>query len=201
MPHDIFDDDIGCVILPSLVSAAEVEEVLDACAVLLDAPPEQRRPRDRTAGGTLHLSELDERIVLVDSIVGRHRLTDVVGKILGPVFHRDEVAYRSPQPSFGGQMLHADDPPKLASGPATVATALVTLTDFTVSNGATRLVPGSHHRRDLQRLSGTLESHDDEISLTGPCGTAFVFSGHVLHSGTTNHSAQERPALHLVWRR
>lgn len=81
-----------------------------------------------------------------------------------------------------------------------VATAIVALTEFTEANGSTRVVPGSHRRPDLQRVAGNLDSHPDEISFTGPAGTALIFSGHLLHSGTQNNSTTERPALQLTWR-
>ena len=98
-------------------------------------------------------------------------------------------------------MLHADDAPKLDDAPSRVATAIVTLVEFTDTNGATRVVPGSHRRPDLQRRSGSLDSHPDEMTLTGPAGTAFVFDGHLLHSGTINRSDADRPALQITWRR
>ncbi len=197
----LIDDEHGWIALPGILSPTEIRDVLAVCDSLLQLPAAERRPRDKVASGTHHLCELDDRSRFIDVLVDRQPLMDVVTDILGPQFRRDEIAYRSPQPSFGGQKLHADDPPKLDNGPATVATAIIALTDFTVSNGATRLVPGSHLRPDLQRLSGSLENHDDQVTLTGSRGTAFMFSGHVLHSGTTNNSGGHRPALHLVWRR
>ncbi len=198
---EVFDDAVGWVALFGFLTEAEVHDVLGACRSLLDLPSEERHVRDKVVAGTRHLYELDERSSLVDTILDRQRLVDVVGDILGSTFRRDEVAYRSPQPSFGGQRLHADDPPKLDAGRATVATAIITLTEFSATNGATRVIPGSHHRVDLQRTSGSLENHPEEIRLTGPAGTAFVFSGHLLHSGTANESDDERPALQVVWRR
>ena len=196
----VFDDTSGWVGLPGLLAASEILEIRAACDALLRLPAEQRWARDRVAAGTHHLGELDGRSELIDTIVDRPPLIDVIAEILGPAFRRDEIGYRSPQPSFGAQKLHADDQPKLESGPSTVATAIIALTDFTSLNGATRLVPGSHKRPDLQRLSGSLDIHEDQIMLTGSSGTAFVFSGHVLHSGTKNRSTEQRPALHLVWR-
>lgn len=196
-----FDEIAGWAALPGFLSETETQAVIAACDELRQLPAEKRRARDKTAAGTHHLCELDDRSDIIDAILDRESLVSVVTEILGPVFRRDQIEYRSPQPSFGGQLLHADGPPKTDTESANVATAIVALVDFTSTNGATRLVPGSHRRPDLQRLSGSLADHPDQITLIGPLGTAFVFSGHVLHSGTPNRSNQQRPALHCVWRR
>ena len=196
-----FDHEQGWAAIPHLLSDDEVAAARSVCAELLRLPPTERRAGDKPAAGTHHLNELDDRSDLIRSLVERPLLTELVSTILGPRFDRCQVSYRSPQPSFGAQKLHADDLPKQAIGPDTIATAIVALTPFTADNGATRVVPGSHRRPDLQRRSGNLDHHPDEIVLTGHAGTAFVFSGHLLHSGTRNRSGSERPALQLLWRR
>ena len=193
--------DRGWIHLRQLVSPGEVDAILAACAALLDEPAELRRRGDRPAGGTRHLMELDDRIPAVDLLLGRPALVDAVTAIVGTGVHLDQVSFRSPQPGHGGQSLHADDVPKLDDGPDRVATAIVALTDFTTANGATRVVPGSHRRPDLQRAAGSLDAHQAETLLTGMRGDAFVFSGHLLHGGTTNTSRSDRPALQITWRR
>jgi len=186
--------------LESLLSPAEVVDVVAECDALRKRPPEERLARDRVAQGTRHLVDLHTRSKLMASIVERAPLIDAVTTVLGATFKLMQAEFRSPQPGFGEQRLHADDAPKLDSGPASVATAIVPLVDFAETNGATRLVPGSHDRPDLQRVAGSLESHSDEITVSCPAGTAIVFNGHLLHSGTKNRSEADRPALQLVWR-
>lgn len=190
---DAFDNDRGFAVLHGFLSPDDLATASAACAEFLELPPEQREARDKPHGGTRHLADLHRRDAFFAELVQRTALCTVVTDILGPRFRPDEVAYRCPRPGHGFQRLHAD-------GTSPVAAAIVALTDFTSSNGATRVVPGSHIRPDLRRQSGKLESHPDEVLLTGPAGTAIVFSGWLLHSGTRNESAAERPALHLVWR-
>lgn len=193
--------DPGWLLIPHLVSSAEAASISERCDELLAIPAAERLAGDRVAGGTLHLTELGQRIPLVSEIVVRAPLATAIHDLLGPEAVVAQVSWRSPQPGFGGQRLHADDPPKMDDGPATVATAIIALVDFTVENGPTRVVPGSHRRPDLQRQSGSLEHHADEELLLGPAGSGFVFSGHLLHSGTINRSDAARPALQLLWRR
>ncbi len=195
-----YDHNTGWARLHGFFSRADVDTTLSTCRQLLRLPPSQRCAGDKPTAGTHHLFELDRRSEFIDAALDRPELTQVLTEILGKSYRRDQVSYRSPQPTFGSQFLHTDAPSTLEAGPATVATAIIALVDFTEHNGATRLIPGSHRRPDLQRLAGQLGHHDDELTLTGEAGTAFVFSGHVLHSGTRNESTAERPALQLVWR-
>jgi len=195
-----FDDAVGWVAIPLLLTD-EVSSVLADCHALTQLSPAHLDPRDKPVAGTRHLRNLDQRLPLVAELVTRTALRAVVDQIVGSTARLQQAEYRCPQPGFGGQRLHADGLAKLDDGPSTVATVIVALVDFTVDNGATRVVPGSHHRPDLQRVSGQLESHADEVVLTGQAGTAFVFSGHLLHAGGTNTSAAERPALQLIFHR
>lgn len=188
----------GWVTVPELMTAAEIDGVLAEVQELLALDPAERHPRDKPAGGTLHLADLQDRSELVAEIVSR--LTPMVVDVLG-AGATVEASYRSPQPGFGQQKLHADDLPKLDDGPDRGATAIVALCDFTEQNGSTRVVPGSHRRPDWQRGSGSIDRHPDERRLTGPAVTAFVFSAHTLHSGMGNDSTESRPSLQICWRR
>ena len=171
----------GWVAVPDALSADEIASLLADIEALRVLPAEERHLRDKPISGTRHVAELQDRVHGLDALLGR--LEPFVVELLGRSFPAD-IELRSPQPGFGAQKLHADDMPKLDDGPARGATAIVALCEFDETNGSTRVVPGSHRRPDLQRHSGKLDSHPDEIRLTGPAGTAFVFSAHLLHSGT-----------------
>ena len=66
------------------------------------------------------------------------------------------------------------------------------LTDFTATNGATRVVPGSH------RWEAGRQPTEAEICLAiMPRGAALIYSGNVLHSGGANQEQQLRIGLYL----
>ena len=74
----------------------------------------------------------------------------------------------------------------------TLVSANIALTDFTASNGATRVVPGSHVWEEMR------EPQAEEICLaTMPKGSALIYAGRVVHSGGANTEAQVRPGLYL----
>lgn len=195
-----FDHDAGWVTVPDILSAAQVAGILDQCQDLLDLPAAERLARDRPHSGTRHLDDLHTRIATVEQLVSDSALTVLVSQVLQGSFTVDQAHFRCPQPGYGEQSLHADGMTGYDPTQNGFVTAIVALTEFTEVNGATRLLPGSHLRPDLQQRSGTLASHPDEIRLTGPAGTAFVFGGGVLHAGAKNNSTAERPALQLIWR-
>lgn len=187
----------GWTSVPNLVNASEVERILDDCEALLGLPAPQRSARDKAHGGTLHLDRLDERIALVAEITRRPPLIDAVRLAGRATLRLESVAFRSPQPGYGGQALHIDS---TLDDAHTYVTAIVTLCTFDTTNGATRIVPGSQRRPDLWRSANSHQAHPDEILLVGGPGTAFVLAGGLLHSGTPNHSRSARPALQLIWR-
>ena len=180
--------------------AGAIATMLDQ--LLAGLGPADRRTGDKPFADTRRLASLDERAPeLLAELTDLPAVRDAIGYLVGDGAGLVEATYRCPGPGGGGQRLHADDVPKLDDGPTRVATAIVALVHVDESNGATRVVPGSHRRPDLQRHAGTLDAHPDEVSLSGPAGTMFVFSGHLLHSGTPNRSATPRPAIQLSWRR
>ncbi len=66
------------------------------------------------------------------------------------------------------------------------------LTEFTASNGATRVVPGSH------RWPAARSPDDGEVCLAEmPQGAALIYSGNVLHSGGANGEDERRVGLYL----
>lgn len=198
-----YDDAVGWVQLDGVVAPELALEIREACELLLDAlatgTNSDLRVGDKPAGGTQRLADIVERVPQAAPIAAA--LSPTVDRILGPAHQLTEAAYRCPNPGFGGQKLHADDLPRLDTKLANQsATAIVALSEFTAKNGATRALPGSNLRPDLQRQSNQLEDHPDEIRFVGPVGTAFVFTGHLLHAGAKNESTAPRAALQLTFR-
>jgi ectoine hydroxylase-related dioxygenase (phytanoyl-CoA dioxygenase family) len=75
------------------------------------------------------------------------------------------------------------------------------LDDFTRSNGATRVVPGSHtwRQRPHEVLADPTAPHPDEVLLTGPAGSIAVMNAHVWHGGTANRTGAPRLAMHAFY--
>ncbi len=133
--------------------------------------------------------------------LGEHpAVLDVVAHVLGRPFRVREIHGRNPLPGFGQQGLHADWPPRVASGPFYVVTAIFMLDDFTEENGATRVVPGSHRlvRPIPKSLAQPLSRHPDQRIVIGRAGSVVIMNGHTWHSGRTNRSEGPRRAAQMV---
>ncbi len=194
-------DRAGWIAVPEVLSDPAARQLAEDCRKTLAAIGDDVRVGDKQVSGTRRLVDLAERVPAVATVVDHPDVRAAVGHLLGESFTVGGVIFRSAEPGFGEQRFHADAQPFLTPGPWQVVTAIVALCDFTADNGATAVIPGSHRRPDLQRHSGTLDRHSDELVLTGPAGTAFVFCGHLLHRGTRNHSTRPRPAIQVSWGR
>ncbi len=76
--------------------------------------------------------------------------------------------------------------------------ALLTLDDFTLENGATHVLPGSHLRAEFPS-----EAYVEKFAtpLVAPAGTFLVLDAMLYHRAGRNHSSGERRALnHLIGR-
>ena len=93
-------------------------------------------------------------------------------------------------PGQAAQPLHADTGsiPLPRPRPALACLAIWALTDFTLENGATRIVPGSH-RFDRRPRKG---EQADCVQATMPRGSVLVYNGDVWHGGSENRSDARR---------
>jgi ectoine hydroxylase-related dioxygenase (phytanoyl-CoA dioxygenase family) len=97
------------------------------------------------------------------------------------------------QPGQARQPLHADDGsygfPRPA--PTQIVVALWALTDFTIENGGTHVVPGSHR---FDRRPGR-EDHPETVQVEMPAGSVVFYSGSLWHGGGENRSDARRVGL------
>jgi ectoine hydroxylase-related dioxygenase (phytanoyl-CoA dioxygenase family) len=95
------------------------------------------------------------------------------------------------------QMLHADDQviglPK--PHPALVCNTMWALTDFTASNGATRVVPGSHLADRSPVPAGDPEAEAGALPAQMRAGSVLVWHGCLWHGGGANQTDERRVGI------
>ncbi len=95
-------------------------------------------------------------------------------------------------PGEKDQVLHRDDdfyPIRIPNVEFQIS-AMWPLDDFTLENGATRVVPGSHDNRELEE---TKEA--DVIQAVMPKGSVLYYLGSTIHGGGANRSQSPRSGL------
>jgi ectoine hydroxylase-related dioxygenase (phytanoyl-CoA dioxygenase family) len=195
-------DHDGYAPLPGVLSGAQLEAIRARLTDLLAAEGEQAGLEVHQEAGTDRLSDLVNKGEMFRPCFTDPRLLACMAYVLGD-FKLSSLNFRAARPGQGHQNLHTDWSGPVEPGDYQVCNSIWLLDDFTVSNGATRVVPGSHRARAVPRLALPDPSapHPDQVLVTGPAGTVFVFNSHLWHGGTQNRSDRPRRALHSYFTR
>jgi ectoine hydroxylase-related dioxygenase (phytanoyl-CoA dioxygenase family) len=151
--------------------------------------------------GSRRLANLVDKGEVFREVIVLPRLLDYVRHVLGPSIKLSSLHARLVPHGGGGQPLHADMSAIADARGPWVCNTLWMLDDFTLDNGATRVVPGSHRWRRLpaEVLADPLADHPDQVRVTGRAGSVVVINAHTWHAGTPNGSARPRTALHAFY--
>jgi ectoine hydroxylase-related dioxygenase (phytanoyl-CoA dioxygenase family) len=144
---------------------------------------------------------VDKGGVFQRAIVLPH-VIDGVRHVLGETFKLSSLNARSADPySTVGQPLHVDMGAIADERGYWACNTVWMLDDFTLENGATRMVPGSHRwrKRPQDVLADPSAPHPDEILLTGKAGSVAIMNAHMWHGGTANRTSAPRLAMHAFY--
>ena len=112
-------------------------------------------------------------------------------------YYLNNISARCPLLGHVGQQLHLD-----SNLPGVnyciIANVIWMLDDFTIDNGATRVVPGSHKWSYYAPDNAT---HKNEIQITGTKGSVLIFNANLWHGGAKNINGHSRWALLLGYSR
>jgi ectoine hydroxylase-related dioxygenase (phytanoyl-CoA dioxygenase family) len=153
----------------------------------------KREEQTRRLANLINKGEVFERAIASPEVL------DCVAGVLGPEFKLSSLNIRSADPhSTWTQPLHCDMGAIADENGYWVANTIWLLDDFTVENGATRMVPGSHRWGKLpqQVVADPSAKHPQEMLLTGKAGSVVVMNAHMWHGGTANQTAKPRCAMH-----
>jgi ectoine hydroxylase-related dioxygenase (phytanoyl-CoA dioxygenase family) len=201
-----FLDENGYLNLGQLLSNDQVKKINDriyelmntegdkAGSELLDSPY-IRHPKE---AGADRLADLVNKGEVFDVFYTHPRVLAAIARVLGQSIKLSSLNYRAAKPGMGLQKLHVDWHEAVSPGQYTVCNSIWLLDDFSRENGATRIVPGSHHSGVLPQnvLSNPEAPHADEVIIEAPAGSVFIFNSHAWHGGTTNHTNKNRRSIH-----
>ena len=130
--------------------------------------------------------------VLTDETV-----TPVFEYLLGPDYTLSTLTSNIISPGAADGGCHVDGAlgamPEPLPEQAMVVNSLWLLDDFTPENGGTRYVPGSHRRRTKPTDATVPDAQ--ELRLSAPAGSVFIFNGAVWHGAGANQTDEARCCL------
>jgi ectoine hydroxylase-related dioxygenase (phytanoyl-CoA dioxygenase family) len=130
---------------------------------------------------------------LYEEIPVHGRVLPIVEGVLDPGCLVSSLSSIAIGPGEAAQPIHADDQLLPLPKPhiATVCNTMWALTDFTETNGATRVVPGSH----LADRSPDYGKPCESIPAGMPRGSVLVWHGSLWHGGGANRSEARRVGI------
>ncbi len=148
--------------------------------------------------GADRLANLVNKGEAFDELYTLPKLLAAVTHVLGNQIQLSSLNYRAALPGNGLQKLHVDWKEPVAPDEFKVCNSIWLLDDFTETNGATRVVPGSHllGRVPEDDMEAPEASHPNQILIQAPAGTVVVFNSHIWHGGTVNRTNLPRRSIH-----
>jgi len=195
-------DEYGYVLLENAMAAGLLAELRRRILELFDEEGERAGREFRIEENAHRLANLVDKGEVFRRAIALPEVLDGVRHVLGPEMKLSSLNARSADPrADAGQPLHVDMGAIPDERGYWVCNTIWILDDFTVDNGATRLVPGSHRwgTRPQDVLADPAAPHPDEILLTGRAGGVVVMNAHLWHGGTANRTPAPRLAMHAFY--
>jgi len=200
-------DTDGYVIIPSLLPPSQVKAIRDALAPYLQRKLMGRN--DFEGYDSERVYALLAKSPVFGELAAHPLVLDVCEKILGPNFMLSACLAINSHPGENAQPLHFDDSfykvprPRPAYG----VSAFWAIDEFTDSNGATEIIPGSHvwgsdapigasfYEAFINGKHVPVEDHPDLHKVVMPSGSLMLTPGTLWHRGGANNSTASRLAV------
>ena len=113
-----------------------------------------------------------------------------------------QLIMRMPLPGMGAQPWHVDwIPRRKKNEPVRSVLSSLLLDDFTIENGTTRIIPGSH--KFLRQPSDDryfFQDHPNQKYIVAPKGSLLIYDVNLWHAGTKNINGKKRRHLNINYR-
>ena len=195
-------DENGFTVIDNVIGPAWRDRLSQAFEDLVEEEGDEAGVEAGQMKGVRRLSDLVNKGDVFDAIYVQPAVLTAALHIFQRPFKLGSLNGHDPMPNDGLQALHGDGPPPATpQGPFTVVNSMWMLDDFTMENGATRIVPGTH--RKLESIDDCIEdrmaAHPEQIHLQGPAGSVAVFNGSIWHGSYINRSGRPRRTLHCAF--
>ena len=183
----------GYTILPDVLEPDLVDEIDQALLVL--EHDLGTVPADNLFEGvrTTRVYNLLVHGITFEKIPIHPNVLPVVEAVLDPGLLISSLSSIAIGPDEQAQPIHADDQliPLARPHVPIICNTMWALTDFTEENGATRIIPGSHHSDHPPDFVSTYDSIPAEMER----GSVLVWVGSLWHGGGANHTNEVRTGI------
>jgi ectoine hydroxylase-related dioxygenase (phytanoyl-CoA dioxygenase family) len=197
----------GYVIIPSLLPPSQVKAIRGALAPYLQGKLKGRN--DFEGYDSERVYALLAKSPVFGELAAHPLVLDVCEQILGPNFMLSACLAINSHPGENAQPLHFDDSfyriprPRPAYG----VSAFWAIDEFTDSNGATEIIPGSHTWGSDRPIGASfydafingkhvpVEDHPGLEKVVMPAGSLMLTPGTLWHRGGANNSQASRLAI------
>jgi ectoine hydroxylase-related dioxygenase (phytanoyl-CoA dioxygenase family) len=193
-------DEQGYLIFKALLASQDVGRLLARLEDLWSTEGEHAGEENYIEPGVRRLANLANKGEMFRNLYAHPQVLEIVETIMGPDVRAAMVNARDVPPHTGVRMpFHMDSDKGRVRDEVgySAATAIWMLDEFTVANGATAFVPGSHllGKSPKEVLADLNASHPNEIVIEGQPGDVLVFNGHCWHAGRPNETDGHRRAI------
>ena len=192
-----FLDVNGYLPLENILTQEQIAAMIRQLDELADLEGEDAGKELHQEDGTIRVSNLVNKGLMFEIGFSHPRVLAAIRHVIGPRFKLSSLDCRMALPGQGHQAFHADWRSGVQPGDYYVCNSMWLLDSFTVENGATRVVPGSHrsgkHPKDA--LKDATQKQPEEVQLIAPSGTVIIFNSHLWHAGGLNQTASPRHGM------
>ena len=142
------------------------------------------------------MANLPNKGEVFDILYTHPKLLSAIRHILGDELKLSSLNFRSAKPGKGAQKLHVDWPEAVEPGHYKVCNSIWLLVDFSVANGATRVVPGTHLCGQTPDEAMASWNRILTSSLSNRQRERRCIQFSLWHGGTDNPTDQPRRAIH-----
>jgi ectoine hydroxylase-related dioxygenase (phytanoyl-CoA dioxygenase family) len=190
-------DEQGFVLLKDVITADEADELRATSMFLAEQEREAGCGHTYLDDGAQRVWNLVNKGEPFEKAIQHPRILAAMEYLLGEDCTLSSFTVNVIRPGATDGGLHIDSP--LSSMPTPrpsfpiVANSVWFLDDFTLENGATSCIPGSHRRLEAMPEPGV--EYDDEVQIPGPKGSVLIVNGSAWHGSSANHTDRDRVAL------
>jgi hypothetical protein len=195
-------DEQGYVVLESGMGSELLNGLRARILALFEEEGDLAGSEFRTEENARRLANLVDKGEVFRRAIVLPRVLEFVRRVLGADCKLSSLNARSADPHTDvGQPLHVDMGAVSDDRGYWVCNTVWMLDDFTLENGPTRMIPGSHKwgTRPQDVLADPLAPHPQEVLLTGKAGGIAVMNAHMWHGGTANRTSLPRLAMHAFY--